>query len=570
MSEIVWGESGLSSNQLGLWLFIEPRALRKRVEGPQLQRCKYSCSPSSAPTPSKQRPNFVFVISDDLRVFDLSDDGNNSASYASSTVSTRRLHPNLLRFAKESVVFTNAHAQMAMCNPSRSSLLSGLRPDTLGQYTMTSRLRGGRVAVETIGEALKNAGYETFAFGKVLDPRASLPEGSQDYPLSWSEYPVIEKEVVHERNVSLTDCGYGDPLVDSVRNTYPFAQCLASTELNDSSPLGSRSTVLTDERRLAAALNKINALAEQHAANSSSPPFFLAFGFKRPHLPFVVPQRYYALFNRSEFPFDMKISGNRYSVLNRGVSQNIEPRRYTDWVQYRRGTMYPTPAVHSQFVHGYYAASAYVDELFGILVDRVRSHDSLVNNTVFVFFSDHGFHLGDHQFYGKHTVYESSTAVPLLFFGPERYLPARNRVIHTPVELVDIAPTIYELAGVRPWLSHDGESLVPLLRAENPAQRVKTVALSQFTDRRLPTSEKMFYGMRSDRYRYVVHVLRKRRVIIHCELYDLKNDPMERVNVRFYRKYAQVTATFNSLIQLYLRDPDMYKLAIRSAGLGLL
>jgi len=512
-----------------------------------------------------KRPNFVVLISDDTRFFNLTPDAvGKPSSYAAVNVSTESLLPNLLRLAKNGVFFTNAHAQMALCSPSRASLFTGLRPDTTKLYYVHTKMRSAQVkgGLETIAEGLKNSGYETFAYGKALDPR-STAGNTQDYPRSWSEPVFALPGQVWEPNATATNCGYsGDRLIEPSKNLTPFAQCLIDDLANPKQAFGKR-IALMDEIHANRALEKIDSLAERHGQDpNDTAPFFLVWGSFRPHLPFVVPQHHYARFNRSNFPFQWGINSKRDSVFNRGVSRNSEPASFSGWKVYARGQIFPTPAVHSQFVHGYYAACSYVDELIGMLVDRVRSYKSLVNNTIFIILSDHGFHLGEHQFYAKHTVYESATGVPLLFFGPEKYLPVQNRVIHTPVELLDIAPTVYELAGLPPRLSHDGESLVPLLRPKNPVQRVKTIAMSQYYGLLGLRNLLMIYSMRGDRYRYVVHTCRRRKIVLNQELYDYVTDPMEKRDIKKMPSTAKVLARFRWLIQKSLKDPKGYKVAI--------
>jgi arylsulfatase A-like enzyme len=273
----------------------------------------------------------------------------------------------------------------------------------------------------------------------------------------------------------------------------------------------------TDGKVAALAVSTLKELA------TKKEPFFLAVGFVKPHLPFVSPKKYWDLYK----PADIKLAPNPFpqkDVPDYSILPGSELRLYHGVPE---GPI--PPDVARQLIHGYYAAISYTDAQIGKVLDEIERL-GLAKNTIIVLWGDHGWKLGEHEAWCKHSNSENDTNAPLLISAPGM----KNRGSHTKalVEFVDIYPTLSDLAGL-PLPDHlEGISLKPLL--EDPARPWKTAAFSQYPRSASRTGEGdlMGYSMRTDRYRFTVWVDRTdHSKIAALELYDHETDPQENTNI---------------------------------------
>jgi arylsulfatase A-like enzyme len=294
------------------------------------------------------------------------------------------------------------------------------------------------------------------------------------------------------------------------------------------------------------------ALAAMKRLAEQDKPFFLAAGFIRPHLPFVVPRKYWEIYDADTIPAAVnpfRPKGSPAFAMN----TMYELRDYFDF----DGTPRPdqdslTDAQQRRLKHGYYASVSFIDSLVGRLLSELDALE-LADNTIVVLWGDHGWKLGEHNSWCKQTNYEVDARVPLIIRAPEA--KANGRKTDALVELVDVYPTLCELAGL-PVSEHlEGRSMAPLL--SNPEQRWKQAAFSQFRrqDGRVPL---MGYSMRTDRYRYIEWQDRRTRDVVATELYDHDSDPNENSNVAKDTQHKERLSQLSHQLWATLPTPPKY------------
>jgi arylsulfatase A-like enzyme len=448
----------------------------------------------SAIAAETQRPNVLFIAVDDLRP-ELGCCGNPIIK-----------SPNIDRIAKAGVVFNRAYCQQAVCSPSRSSLLTGTRPDTTKVWDLKTHFRRALPDVVTLPQLFKNNGYFVRGMGKIY-------HNGYDDPPSWSVPWVNPKGEA-----------YGLPESRAILNKKRLKAIADGKNEQDAAsgargPAFERSNV-PDATFHDGALADMAVAALRDLQKKTNQPFFLAVGFIRPHLPFVSPGKYWDLYDPAKIPLAPNpfrpTNAPPYAILN-----SAELRNYDRIPQDR----IPDDLAR-QLKHGYYAAVSYMDAQVGRVLDELdRLH--LRDNTIVILWGDHGWKLGEHDAWTKHSNVENDTWAPLIVSVPQ----AKNAGAHSDalVEFVDIYPTLADLAGL-PLPKHlEGTSFRPVL--ENPQRAWKTAAFSQFPrpdgDKRL-----MGYTMRTDRYRFTLWVARNDHSQVDAiELYDHRVDPQENDNV---------------------------------------
>ena len=282
-------------------------------------------------------------------------------------------------------------------------------------------------------------------------------------------------------------------------------------------------------------------------------PFFLAAGFVRPHLPFVVPRKYWELYDANAIPLAANPFLPKHSPAF-AINTMYELRDYFDF----DGTPRPSQGSLAEtqqrrLKHGYYASVSFIDSLIGQLLAELESL-GLADNTIVVLWGDHGWKLGEHNSWCKQTNYEIDARVPLIIRVPNTTGTGRNT--DALVELLDVYPTLCELAGLPPAKRSQGRSMAPLL--SNPGQPWKQAAFSQFRrqDGDVPL---MGYAMRTDRYRYVEWQDRRTRDVVATELYDHETDPLENTNLSGESENANKLAELSRLMWATLPTPPKYE-----------
>jgi len=433
--------------------------------------------------------NVLFIPVDDLRP--------TLGCYGARVIRT----PNLDRLAAEGTVFTRAYCQQAVCSPSRTSLLTGCRPDTTHVYDLETHFRTTIPDVVTLPQQFMTRGCHSQGMGKVY-------HGGLDDAQSWSVphwRPRCPTWVTEESNALMKRlreeviAAGKDPKekANQVR-AYPWE----APEVEDN--------VLHDG---ALADHAIETLAQ-----IKDRPFFLAVGFIKPHLPFVAPKRYWDLYD----PADIELADNPFAP------QDAPQYALSNWGELRSYYSMPkqgpvTDEQAGQLIHGYYAAASFTDAQIGRLMDELERL-GLRDRTLIIMWGDHGWQLGDHGMWCKHTNFETSVHSPLVVSVPGQQAALCDAL----VEFVDIYPSLCELCGV-PLPDHlEGSSFAPLIEA--PERPWKMAAFSQYP-RSIPgVGRGMGHSMRTDRYRFTEWAVPEKD-FREYELYDHEVDPKENVNL---------------------------------------
>jgi iduronate 2-sulfatase len=434
--------------------------------------------PETVTADSAARPNVLFIAVDDLRV-ELGCYGDTLAQ-----------SPNIDRLAERGTLFTRAYCQQSVCNPSRASVLTGLRPDTLRVWDLPTHFRQTRPEVVTLPQLFKQHGYHAQNIGKMFHNYRQ--DAFQGDPVSWS-VPARLHYGSH----------YVDDQVQVDGDPPPNLATLDKTECRDVPD-----EAYLDGRVAAAAVHVLRQIRDR--------PFFLAVGFWKPHLPFNAPKRYWDLYDRSQVDLPP----------NPQPPQDVPPIALQD---YRIDSkQHLTEDDLRELRHGHYAAISYLDAQVGKVLDELERL-GLSDRTIVVLWSDHGLHLGEHGLWSKTTCFELDTRVPLIIATPDHPRGQRTKAL---VELVDLYPTLAELCELPAPADLEGLSLRPLL--EEPAATVKSAAFSQHPRPpycRGADPQIMGYSIRADRYRYTEWLDFKSGQLVARELYDHQADPRETVNV---------------------------------------
>ena len=437
--------------------------------------------------------NVLFIVVDDLRPI--------LGCYGDERVKS----PRIDALAAEGIRFDRAYCQYALCNPSRSSLLSGRRPESLEIFTLAKFVRDGHPDVVTLPEHFKAHGYEARSYGKIFH----VTNGNHDDPQSWSEPPWPVRKVPATMAV-------GNPATTSRSVAAPV-----STTADHSNDDAAESPDVPDDDLLD---GRIAAQAVAALQELQDEPFFLAVGFHKPHLPFIAPKRYWDLYDRSAFPPPVDDRLPR-DAPDFATNDSAELRRYKGVSQ--TGT--PVSAEEtSRLIHGYHACVSCTDAQVGRLLDELRRL-GLDEQTVVVLFGDHGYHLAEKGTWTKRTAWELATRVPLIIRPPRR-IAAGGGSTDALVELLDLYPTLVDLCGLPAAPGLEGRSLTDLL--QDPDTRWPHVARSVIT-RKVPAIGKGTVtgrALRTPRYRWVEWTGGPLAEPVD-ELYDHDADPNETVNL---------------------------------------
>jgi arylsulfatase A-like enzyme len=440
--------------------------------------------------------NVLFIAVDDLRP--------ELGCYGHPQVKS----PHIDRLASEGTLFERAYCQQAVCNPSRCSLLTGLRPETLGVFDLPTHFRDRRPDAVTIPQHFKDHGYFTERVGKIFH----TGHGNRDDTFSWSR--MVRYDSAPRYSPA------GQEALEQAQQKAP------RDSRNDQRGLPwERARVgdddLTDGSTCAAAIRIINEVRER--------PFFLAIGFVNPHLPFVSPIRYWDQYD----PGDIELADNPFPP------RNAPDYAATSWGELRRYLGIPprgplTEAQAREAIHGYWAATSYVDALVGRLLDEL-DRLQLRDRTVVILWGDHGWQLGEHGFWCKHTNYEVAARVPLVISAPRQpHAGSHSRAL---VEFVDIFPSLCDLCGLPIPEGLDGISFRPVM--EDPERDWKTAAFHVYP-RSIPDhGSALGSAIRTDRYR-LVEWRAERDGFVEYELYDHSVDPDENTNVAGDPQYAEI------------------------------
>lgn len=440
---------------------------------------------------AERKLNVLFIAVDDMN--------NDLASYGHPQVKS----PNIDRLAKMGVSFERAYCQYPLCSPSRSSLMTGLRPSTTRVYDLQYHFRTGLPNVVTLPQMFMNNGYYAARVGKIYhygNPGQIGTSGLDD-PASWNQ---VVNPAGRDKTVLETDLMNYTPR-RGLGSAMAFLADRAGADEQH-----------TDGK---VALESIK-LLEEH----KDKPFFLAAGFYKPHTPYIAPSKYFDLYPLGGIDLPA-----------------IPAQRPADVPALALGSTQPWPYFGvtrdqaRECKQAYYAAISFVDAQIGKLLDAMDRH-KLWDNTVVVFWSDHGYHLGDHGLWMKMSLFEESARVPFIIVAPGA--KGNGQVCKRCVEFVDIYPTLAELAGLKAPSNLEGASLKSLL--DTPGKEWKRPAYTQLQRGDIPG-----YSVRTERWRYIEWDDGKQG----NQLYDHNSDPHELHNLAQDPAQAKVLEAMKALVK---------------------
>jgi iduronate 2-sulfatase len=421
--------------------------------------------PPSATT-AASRPNVLFLICDDLNC-DL-------GSYGHPQVKS----PNIDRLAARGVRFSNAHCQYPLCGPSRASFMGGLYPDQTLIRRNAIYLREHLPTVKTMSQMFRDAGYFATRIGKIYHYNVpkNIGTSGHDDPFSWNY-------TINPRGRDVDD----EDLIFSLRpGSFGGTMSWLAAEGTD------------EEQTDGIAANEAISMLQKHAKQKD--PFFMAVGLFRPHTPYVAPKKYFDLYPLASIKVPAPPEGHldalpapaRKSITRKKDQLNLPDKLAREAIQ------------------AYYASITFADAQLGRILDAL-DRTGLSRNTIVLFTSDHGYHMGEHGHWQKTTLFENATHVPLIIAGPG--VKAKGGTATTPAEMVDFYPTLAELSGLKPPAYVSGVSLVPALR--DPKIQVRESAFTQYD---------IGYSIRTRHHRYSEWDEAGKA---GAELYDHRNDPGE-------------------------------------------
>jgi uncharacterized sulfatase len=433
------------------------------------------CPAVSAAASGAKKFNVLFIAVDDL--------ANTLGCYGDVIVRT----PHIDRLAAGGVRFDRAYNQLPLCNPTRASIMTGLRPDRIKVYDLDQHFRAAVPDAVTLSQSFQKSGYFTARVGKIYhyNVPASIGTNGFDDPPSWDLR-------INPKGRDKTD----EALIFNAEPHRKISAALSWLSADGTDEEQTDGMIATEGIRL----------LEEHGEK----PFFLAVGFFRPHTPYVAPARYFEMYPLDEMRLPFAPANDRDDIPTAAFAHNCPIPHYN-----------LDKPILLKAMRAYYACVSFIDAQVGRLLDALDRLD-LADDTVVVFWSDHGYHLGEHNgIWQKRTLFEESARAPLIIRVPGA--TGNGQACPRVVEFVDIYPTLASVAGTHKPKDLAGRDLQPLL--ENPIAAWDGFAVTQIlrpADKRLPKPV-MGCSIRTERWRYTEWADGKQGV----ELYDHRTDPLE-------------------------------------------
>ena len=468
---------------------------------------------------SKKKHNVLFISIDDLRT---------SLGVYDDPIA---ISPNIDKLASEGFTFREAFCQSAVCAPSRASLMTGVRPDSTRVWHLGDKFREINPDAVTMPQHFSKHGYHTVNLGKIF--HNYMPDS-----ISWDEPDLrparyLKKDWLKRDGETF----YISPEVNASqkvkRDSLLKLRPMRYADGWNTGPAWEAAEV-HDTMYYDGAQNKLVEKTLSRLAKSDQ-PFFMGLGYFRPHLPFTVPKKYWDMYDKDAIPL-----ANNQNIPENAPIQTMnsmyELRHYDGFghISHPTGSYRMSEDTVRTLRQGYYASVSYVDKLIGDLVAHMKEL-GIYENTIIVVWGDHGYKLGDHNSWGKMTNYNIDLKVPIII----RYPDQANKGAQTNgiTELVDLFPTICDIAGIEIPDYMQGESLVPLI--ENPQREWKKAAFSQFHRRPKVSADGkryMGYSMNTQKYHYIEwytwdHKTGTKGTLQNIELFDRIDDPGEFENI---------------------------------------
>ena len=448
-------------------------------------------------------PNVLFIAIDDLRT---------TVGCMGDKIAVT---PNMDKLAEQGTLFLNAYCQQAVCSPSRTSVITGRRPDTVKVWDLNTHFREHRPDIVTLPQYFKQHGYYTQSFGKILG------NSNNADPPSWTAEPALRQPSKRDQYVL--------PENRPGRSSEKQAATECADVPDDAYP---------DGKMAVGAMKKLKELSEKDQS------FFLAVGFLKPHLPFSAPKKYWDMYKRETFEND------DWPALDR--PKDGPDIALHNWKELRGYTDIPdvgeiTPEKAAEVRHGYYASVSHTDAQIGKLMDTL-DRLGLREDTIICLWSDHGFHLGEHTIWCKTSNYELDARVPLIISSLQH---KKGQSCRRLVELVDMYPTLVELAGLEVPDGLEGTSMVPLL--DDPERSWKKAAFTQYPRpayyKKNTGFSEMGYSVRTERFHYIEWIDVKKNEAVATELYDHSVDPHELTNLAAKKEQQATVKRLSKLLE---------------------
>lgn len=462
-------------------------------------------NPALAQSQTNKGMNVLFIISDDLTATSISGYGNPAGST-----------PNIDRLASEGTRFTKAYCQYPVCGPSRASFMFGYYPNATTTYGYVSGRENVGKDHQSWAQLFKNNGYYTARVGKIFHMGSvDIMKGRNgaDDPASWTERFNSPAPEVHAE-------GEGE-LVQ--HNPYGLRPVLQDPDLNGGNLMNIVKTVEDEVHTDAKTADKISELLREH----KNEPFFIAAGFFRPHVPFVAPKSFFEPYPYEQIVMPPQVIHDWDDIPEQGIN----------YVNSVNGQM--TKEQEKKAVAAYYASTSFLDAQVGKVLQTLKD-EGLEENTIVIFTSDHGFHLGEHRFWMKVSLLEESVRVPLIIKVPGKD-PA---ICHSFAELIDLYPTITELAGLKAPENIQGQSLASML--DHPENEVRDFAFS--VSKRFG---RIGYLIRTQKWAFIQY---GEEAEGGMELYNMIYDPGQFNNLATHPKYQDVVAEMKDRLRNKLKE----------------
>jgi arylsulfatase A-like enzyme len=491
----------------------------------------FAAVPVYAARAAKPGLNVLFIAVDDLRP--------ELGCYGNSQIKS----PNIDALARQGLQFNRAYCQFALCNPSRASLLTGRRPESIQIYDLETFVRTHLPDVLTLPQLFKNSGYEARSVGKIFH----VTNGNHEDDVSWSapawHSPKSGRPAAKGKQVAVDANGKAIAPADRTKpgkrnvGAEPFEP--RANMLPFESPDVADNKLL-DGKTADTAISVMNEVKDK--------PFFLAVGFHKPHMPFVAPKKYWDLYKHDQIPIA------KFQQLPEGAPAfaSNEAGEFRSYKGIPKQGPIPE-SIQRDAIHSYYACVSYTDAQIGKLIAELERL-GLRKNTVIILWGDHGYQLGEHGTWNKRTNWEVAARVPLIISVPgQQHAGAQSSAL---VELLDMYPTLVQLCGLEAPKGLEGRSFVPLL--QNPELPWKEAAFTTYY-KPLPGMGTGFgRSVRTDRYRFVEWSGPKSEKHVY-ELYDLVADPLETTNIAERPENAKLVTKFREMLliaraEIVLRD----------------
>ena len=444
-----------------------------------------------------KKQNILFISIDDFR------------PKISSYGETKMITPNIDKLASEGLQFNNAYTNIAVCGASRASLMTGIRPSLNRFNDFSTRAQVDTPQAISLNQLFMDNGYETISYGKIY-------HHSDDFQQHWSEKDKgqIQSDFQDPKSIErVNNAEKGEYGNKNLTYEYPDVDDYA----------------YNDGKITQNAIHKLKVLKEDDQ------PFFMAVGYVSPHLPFIQPKKYWDMYDHDS----IQLADNSYQPEN---SPFIAIEAQHNSAELRKNYL-DIPAqgkldddLARNLIHGYYASVSYMDALIGELIKELDDL-GLRDNTTIILWSDHGYFLGEHGFWCKHSTFHEAVKIPFIMSSPGY---AKNQITDSFTELVDVYPTLCELANITPPTYIHGKSLTPVLK--NPSIQLKDEIYTRY---------KQGEAVIDANYSYTEFY--RGKTYVGNMMYDMKNDLKQNIDISKTPANAKLVKMYSQKLKV-MRD----------------